>query len=169
MPKILEKISNAKLLLVGNGSKEYKKELNQLCKNLQIEEAVDFTGHVDFIHVPSYIALSDVCLVPHHKSGHTNTTIPHKIFQYMAMRKPVIVTDCKPLKRVVEDYKCGIVVPSGDFNKMADATIELYNRKSYAKKLGLNGRKAVEEKFNWKNEAKKLLRIFENNAIINKR
>jgi len=161
MPKILKEIPDAKLLLVGGkGSEEYEKELRKLCKELKVENNVEFTGWVNFSLVPSYIALSDVCLVPHHASGHTNTTIPHKLFQYMAMRKPVIVTDCKPLKRIVEECDCGIVVPSGDYNEMAEAVIRLYRDREYARKLGENGRRAVEEKYNWENEAKKLCGLY---------
>ena len=78
----------------------------------------------------------------------------------MAMRKPVIVTDCKPLKRIVEECDCGIVVPSGDYNEMAEAVIRLYKDKEYARKLGENGRRAVEEKYNWENEAKKLCKFY---------
>ena len=162
MSKVVEEIPDAKLLLVGGkASKEYEGYLRKLCKDLKIENNVEFTGWVDFNLVPSYISLSDVCLVPHLASGHTNTTIPHKLFQYMAMEKPVIVTDCKPLKRIVEECKCGIVVPSGDYNKMAEAIIMLYQNKEYARKLGKNGRRAVEEKYNWRNEAKKLCELYE--------
>ena len=161
MPQILKEIPDAKLLLVGGkGSEEYEKELKKLCEELKVENNVEFTGWVDFSFVPSYIALSDVCLVSHHASGHTNTTIPHKLFQYMAMRKPVIVTDCKPLKRLVEECDCGIVVPSGNYNEMAEAVIRLYKDKEYARKLGENGRRAVEEKYNWENEAKKLCEFY---------
>jgi glycosyltransferase involved in cell wall biosynthesis len=161
MPTVLEEIPDARLLLVGKGSGEFDKEMRELCKDLNVENNVVFTDWVDFRLVPSYIALSDVCLVPHHASGHTNTTIPHKLFQYMAMRKPVIVTDCKPLKRIVEECDCGIVVPSGDRNEMAEAVIKLYNDRELAAKLGANGRNAVEGKYNWENEAKKLCELYE--------
>ena len=162
MPKVLEEIPDAKLLLVGEKSpKGYGMYLRKLCKDLKIENNVEFTGWVDFSLVPTYIALSDVCLVPHHASEHTNTTVPHKLFQYMAMGKPVIVTDCKPLKRIVEECKCGVVVSSGDYNKMAEAIVMLYQNKEYARELGKNGRRAVEEKYNWENEARKLCKLYE--------
>lgn len=160
MPKILLEIPDAKLLLVGGKSTEYEEKLRGLCKILKVENNVEFIGWVDFRLVPSYIAASDVCLVPHHASGHTNTTIPHKLFQYMAMRKPVIVTDCKPLKRIVEETNCGLVVPSGNHDKMAKAVIKLYKDRDYARKLGENGRRAVEERYNWRNEAKKLCQLY---------
>ena len=161
MPDVVEEIPDAKLLLVGGkGSEEYEEELRELCKELKVENNVVFTGWVDFSLVPSYIVLSDICLVPHHASGHTNTTVPHKLFQYMVMKTPVIVTNCKPLERIVEECDCGIVVPSGDYDKMAEAVIRLYRDKEYAEKLGENGRRAVEERYNWENEAKKLCEVY---------
>jgi len=162
MPRILREIPHAKLLLVGGkGPPEYETYLKKLCRDLKVERNVEFTGWVDFSLVPSYIAASNVCLIPHRPSGHTNTTIPHKLFQYMAMRKPVIVTDCKPLKTIVEECNCGIVVPPDDFNAMAEAIIKLYKDEDYARLLGENGRRMVEEKYNWKNEARKLLKVYE--------
>ena len=160
MPKVLEEIPDARLLLVGKGSGEFDKEMRELCKDLKVENNVVFTDWVDFRLVPSFIALSDVCLVPHHASGHTNTTIPHKLFQYMVMKKSIIVTDCRPLKRIVEECNCGLVIPSGDYIGMANAVIRLYEDKEYARKLGENGRRAVEEKYNWENEAKKLCELY---------
>ncbi|MHC1577404.1 MAG: hypothetical protein ACXQT6_01760 [Candidatus Methanospirareceae archaeon] len=43
---------------------------------------------------------------------------------------------------------------------MARAVIRLYKNKEYARKLGENGRRAVEEKYNWENEAKKLCGLY---------
>lgn len=161
MHEVLEDIPNAKLLLVGKGPKEYKKRLDKLCKELKIRNNVEFTDWVDFSLVPSYIALSNICLVPHNASGHTNTTVPHKLFQYMVMKKPVIVTDCKPLKRIVEECNCGMIFPSGDYSEMAKIVVKLFKNSELAKKFGENGRKAVEEKYNWGNEEKKLCKLYE--------
>ncbi|HII03049.1 TPA: glycosyltransferase family 4 protein [Methanosarcinaceae archaeon] len=134
--------------------------MKDLCKQLNIENDVIFTGWVDFSLVPSYIKASDVCLVPHHSNGHTNTTIPYKLFQYMSMEKPIIVTDCPPLKRIVEETGSGLVIPSGDYNKMAEAVVSLYENPESSKMMGENGKKAVEEKYNWKSEAEKLCALY---------
>jgi glycosyltransferase involved in cell wall biosynthesis len=44
---------------------------------------------------------------------------------------------------------------------MAEAVIKLYKDVDYARMLGENGRRAVEKKYNWKNEAKKLIELYE--------
>lgn len=159
MPEIVKKAPDAKLILVGDGIN--KTNLIDSAKILNISKKVFFTGWVDFKDVPSYLKIIDVGIVPHYASPHTNNTIPHKLFQYMTMSKPVVVSDCKPLARIVNETNCGIVIPSGDHKKMAEEIIRLYNDKEYAKKLGENGRRAIEEKYNWDNEAEKLCKLYE--------
>jgi glycosyltransferase involved in cell wall biosynthesis len=153
--------SNFKLLLVGSGPDDYTKRLKQLSRDLGVEDNIIFTGWIDFTLIPSYIDISDICLVPHVANGHTNTTIPHKLFQYMAKRKPLVVTDCKPLERIVKETKSGFVVPSGNSDEMAKVLDQLFTDESLRKKLGDNGRKAVEKVYNWEIEGKKLLKLYE--------
>lgn len=161
MSKILEKIPEAKLLLIGGkGYEGYEDKLRNLCKELKVTDNVEFVGWVEFSKVPSYITASDICLIPHNASGHTHTTIPHKLFQYMIFKKPVIVTDCIPLKRIVEECKCGLVIPSKAFNELADGVISLYENKEHAKQLGENGKKAVEQKYNWENAGANLVGLY---------
>jgi len=159
VPFIKNKINNLKILIIGGKDKNVE-PIQKLCEYLKIEDYVDFIGWVEFSKVPSYIFSSDVCVVPHKKSGHTDSTIPHKIFQYMYFKKPVIVTNCIPLKRIVEKNNCGLVVQTGDHKEMAVAIISL-NDETLAKKLGANGKKAVLDYYSWEKTEIELIRLYE--------
>ena len=76
------------------------------------------------------------------------------------MKKPIVSTDCTPLKRIIEETQCGIVGPSGDAESMADAIKKIYHDPVFAQKMGENGRRSVETKYNWKNESDKLIEIY---------
>jgi len=158
-PLIMKTVPDAHLLLVGDGNN--KQELEDLCKELNLNEKVTFTGWVDSRYVPTYIAASDIGLVPHRKSPHTDTTIPHKLFQYMTSGKPVVTSDAEPLKRIVSDAQAGLVFPSGDSKKLAGAVVRLRENKELARRLGENGRKAVATRYNWEIEGKKLVDSYE--------
>ena len=106
---IKDKIENFKLLIVGAKRSE-RVEIENLISKLNIENYVEIINWVPFEKVNQYIKHSKVCLVPHNDFEHTQTTIPHKLFQYMMMGKPVIVSDCKPLKRVVNETESGLVL-----------------------------------------------------------
>jgi rhamnosyl/mannosyltransferase len=47
----------------------------------------------------------------------------------------------------VKEENCGIVVEPGDFNGLNDAILLLKSDKSIRQKMGINGRKAFEEKY----------------------
>ncbi|WP_332897457.1 glycosyltransferase family 4 protein [Haladaptatus sp. CMSO5] len=158
---IVTNVPNARLLLVGAGAEPYENELRELAARHGVTDRVTFTGWVDFADFPAYMAASDVCLVPHASTPHTNTTIPHKLFQYMAMAKPVIVTDLPPLARVVKDADAGRVVEAGDATALAEAACALAAAPDEATRLGKNGRDAVEHRYNWEREGEKLVAMYE--------
>jgi glycosyltransferase involved in cell wall biosynthesis len=158
---IVDEIPNLRLYLVGRGDPSYDQKLKEMCESLGVMENVTFTGWAPFSDVPSYIDMSDICLVPHLSNGHTNTTVPHKLFQYMAMKKPVVVSDAKPLKRLVESSRSGLIFHSDNQDDLASKILDLYHDRDLAERLGNNGRKAVENKYNWEIESERLLSLYE--------
>ena len=156
-PYVLDRAPEAILLLVGDGHK--RGELERLTGQLEIDDQVLFTGWVDFSLVPTYISVSTVCVIPHLNNAHTDTTIPHKLFQYMLMGKPVVATNARPIRRIVEETGCGTIVDRNVPEAMAEAILKVAEP-SLAQRLGENGRQAVLENYNWENEAKKLIQVY---------
>jgi glycosyltransferase involved in cell wall biosynthesis len=159
MLAIGERVPDARLLIVGPESR-YGRTLERLVTDRDVTDRVTFVGRVPFERVPSYIAASDVCLVPHRANPHTATTVPHKLFQYMAMEKPVLVTDIAPVARIVRETNAGHIVPADDGEVMAAAIVELARHPERMAELGANGRKAVEERYNWEIEAEELRALY---------
>lgn len=159
MPHVIENIQNAHLLLVGDG--RIREELENLTETLGISKNVSFVGWIDLDDVATYIAVSDVCVIPHYTNPHIDRTIPHKLFQYMAMGKPIVSTDARPLKRIIEAEQCGIVVPSGDAVAMAEAIIKL-NDKILATTYAENGNHSALDKYNWNITSHELCEIYNN-------
>jgi len=158
MPRILTAIPEARLVLVGSGSNEL--ELREQAQKLGLGEAVEFTSRQPFDLVPSYITVSQVCLVPYIKSVQTNASAPHKLFQYMAMSKPVVVSSMASLSRIMEETGAGLVYPAGDADALAEAVIRLHRDKNLAIKLGKAGLTAAKTKYNWETEGKKLVDLY---------
>lgn len=95
-----------------------------------------------------------------HASEHTHNTMPNKLYDYMAFRKPVLVSDCRPMKRVVETHRCGLVFRSQDAEDLAEKVLTLRDHNLRAQ-MGANGRKAVEEKYNWGVDGARLVEVVE--------
>ncbi|MFB3909901.1 MAG: glycosyltransferase family 4 protein [Candidatus Eisenbacteria bacterium] len=158
MPAILEKIPGTVLLLVGTGSTE--PSLRAQAARLSLGDRVVFEGWRSFRSFPSYIAASSVCLIPHVKNDHTDTTIPHKLFHYMLLERPVLATDCRPIARILSETGCGVTVPSGDAEAMARAAISLADP-STRERMGAAGRRAVLDRYNWERDAATLRATYE--------
>ena len=157
MPLILAEIPNAHLLLVGDGV--MKDQLVRMYKKLGIEDKVTFTGWVSFEEAMGYLKISDVCVIPYHKTRQTNKSFPHKLSQYMYFGKPIVVSDVESLKRIVKETGCGIIFKAGDYKDLARKIIEA-KKQNLLKRLGEKARIAFEEKYNWCNTSKKLIELY---------
>jgi len=90
-----------KLLLIGGG--EQDGELRTLVANLGLSDAVIFTGFVDYQALPRYLDLTTVAINPLRKSLVTDTALPHKVLQYLAMGLPVVSSRLDGLRQVFGD------------------------------------------------------------------
>ena len=86
---------------------------------------------------------------------------PNKLFEYMGAGIPVIASDFPYIRDVVSSVDCGILVDPTSTEAISAAMRYLLNHPDKAVKKGENGRRAVEEKYNWESEGRKLLRLYE--------
>lgn len=86
---------------------------------------------------------------------------PNKMFEYMSAGLPVIASNFPLWKEIIEGNKCGICVDPLSPKKIAEAIDLLYENQDRAREMGKNGQKAVYEKYNWQNEEKTLLQLYE--------
>lgn len=157
MPQLARRVPESLLLLVGSGSTEAG--LRSMAQRLGVADRVVFEGWQPFQKFPSYIQAADVCLIPHVRNDHTDTTIPHKLFQTMLLGRPVLTSDCRPLKRIVEETGCGLVVPSGNVAAFADAAARLSDPR-VREPMAEAGRRAVQDRYNWSRDAATLVETY---------
>jgi len=157
MPLVLETITNARLILVGDGV--IRRELEQLVQDMDLAERVTFTGHQPFRMIPTYIRLSSVCLIPHISTPHIETTMPNKIFQFMMLGKPVVVSNTRPMMRVVKDAECGLIFKERNAQSLAETIIQLADD-DMRRRLGENARCAVDDRYNWEKTVHALLDLY---------
>jgi glycosyltransferase involved in cell wall biosynthesis len=147
----------ARLLLMGSGDGE--SALRELVVALGLSESVEFTGWVDEAAMRERLAHSSVGTVPHLKNDHTDSTVPHKLFQYMCIGLPLVVTDCAPLERIVRETGAGTVATAGDEASLADAILELSDP-TRAEEVSRAGRTAVEERYSLSREGSALVEMY---------
>jgi len=154
----LDSSKNVKLILYG---KFYPESYQDKVKRLRGFNKVVYLGWIRSEEVwlkMTQATIGIACFQP--VENHINA-MPNKLFEYMAMGLPVIASNFPLWKEIVEGNKCGLTVNPLNPREIAEAVEYLIEHQDEAKKMGENGRKAVLEMYNWKNESKKLLKIYE--------
>lgn len=157
----LDEVKNAKYVLAGNINSEYGQKL----RTSPGWKYVDYCGLVPFHNVfkcvydRSSIGIALLDYIPQCKGkiGNLSNT---KLFEYMYAGLPVICTDFVLWKEIIDEYKCGICVNPHNIEEIKKAIDYLIHNPKEAEFMGKNGIKAVEEKYNWLVEEKKLLKFY---------
>lgn len=144
--RLESRIPSVRLYVAGTGN--YEPQLRSLVDSEGVGHLVRFLGWAPFGDIQSYVLKSDLCLVPHVYNTFINTTMPNKLFQYMATAKPVLVSNAKPLARIVRECSCGFVFTSGDPDDAAEKIEQAYRLRA-DREIGLRGRKSVFERYTW--------------------
>jgi glycosyltransferase involved in cell wall biosynthesis len=122
---------------------------------------VTFRGHVDsHEEVRRLVRDADIGVLPHRVSEAWNTTIPSKLFDYMAAALPVITSDAVPFARIVRETGAGVVFQSRDPASLAAAVRALADPE-YRRSLGAAGLAAVKSRYHWEYDAGTLLAALE--------
>lgn len=87
---------------------------------------------------------------------------PNKMYEYMALGIPVIASNFSEWRSIIESGQCGICVDPENQNEIEKAMQFLLENPQSARSMGKNGRRLVEEKYNWQIERKKLLLLYYN-------
>ena len=151
-----QEISNLKLIFVGDGV--YRAQLQKWIEIEGVNDHVEIIGWVPFEETSSYLAVSDICIIPQGSNDLIDSGTPHKLFQYMAMGKPVLVSDARAMKNVVEETRCGEVFRSRSAQDFAQAVLKIRNNADFP--YGENGVRAVQIKYNWQNSANVLRSLY---------
>ena len=152
------KVNNIHLLLVGRGINF--EQLKELSDTLDMKKHISFEGWQPPTALPSYINASDVCIIPHKKTVHTDNTIPHKLFHYMMYRRPIIASNCTPMERILHESKTGLVFESGNEVDLSEKIFELYQNDEQREAFGQNGEIAIQERYSWKEAAKSMVTYY---------
>lgn len=149
--------SNIRLLM---GGMFFEKSFEQEVKSLSGWQMVDDRGFLDRTAIRNLLSESFAGLVTLHPIPNYLESLPVKMFEYMAAGIPVIASDFPYWREIIESNKCGICVNPLKPSRIAEAINFLAMNPEAAQTMGQNGRKAVEEKYNWEKEEKKLHEVY---------
>lgn len=148
---------NGKLVLVGRFSDtSFKNKI----KRLDGWKNVDYRGFLSRQEVKTILAESKVGIVTFLSAPNHINSQPNKMFEYMSASLPVLSSNFRLWKSIIETNKCGYCVNPQDSAGIAEKINLLFENDNLVEQLGNNGRSSVKNIFHWGIEEKKLLKLY---------
>lgn len=146
------------LVLAG---KFESQELRTQCERHPAWMHVDFRGWISREEMALLLARAVAGLVLFQPAANHVNSQPNKLFEYMSAGLPVVGSSFPLWREVLVGNQCGIVVDPERPEDIAQAISQLMRDKHNARRMGMSGRLAVHEKYNWDIEAKNLVNVYE--------
>lgn len=156
---------NFKLYIVGGDSVDDLKYYQTLALENNLSDRIIFVGQIPHKDIPLYMNACDSLIAPFPKNDHYSYYMsPMKIFEYMASRKPIIVTDLPSLREILKDGETALFVPPSDPEALAKSIIMLSENNIMSQKLSENAYQEVAKKYTWRKRSQNIA-IFLKNKI----
>lgn len=140
VPLLREEISGLKVWVVGDG--EYRRDLEALARELGVEDVVEFTGWVKHEEVARYIERCFAGIVPM-----LYNQLPNKLFEYVAMGRPVVVGDVPSIRRAFADHEV-LYYDTGDARQLAEAVLRIHRDPQGALEMAARARRTY-QRYTW--------------------
>ncbi len=131
--ELLSTRTDIMFLMVGDGAERDRLERQVIQRGLT---NVKMLGQLSKREMPRIWSISDASLVLLRKLDLFKTVIPSKIFESMAMQKPIILGVDGESRRIIENAGAGIVIPPEDPAQLAEAVVKLADSPHLCQHLG---------------------------------
>jgi glycosyltransferase involved in cell wall biosynthesis len=141
------------LLIVGGGP--HMKNLEELVNHLDLQNNVKFSGYVQSDEKFRLLSESQALVFPSLCEGFGLV-----ILEAFEQRKPVLVSNVRPLSDLVSHQETGLVISPHDESEWAKMLIEIIENPQKSIQMGINGREILENKYNIQNMYEKLFFMY---------
>lgn len=148
------------LMLVIIGNKDsYWEELKKLAVKEGAENLLMLPWQ-PYESMPDFIAAADICVLPRRYSYHTAITgNSNTLFQYMAMRKPIVATNLLSINSFVDD-SCAVLVEPDSVTSMANGLRRVLSDPVFGRKISEKAYRSAIDRYTWRTEEDKLLALY---------
>lgn len=157
--RAIESIDDIEYIIAGSGSPKYIQKL----KKLPGWSKVRYLGripHEKVMDIYSEAMIGMTLLSNNTQVSDEGTLGNTKIFEFMEAELPIICSNNRIWTEIVTKYNCGIAIDPNNINEIISAIKYITEYQNKAFDLGKNGRRAVEERYNWKKQEIVLLNAY---------
>jgi len=147
------------LMIVGIEDNDYHNSLKNKAEGLGLKDDIIYFPPQAFEKLSHFLAITDLVVVPQQKRAASYGQVPAKIFDAMAMAKPIIATNISDIPEILDG--CGWVIEPENPRLLAETTQYVLDHPAEAGKMGRKAREKCDKKYSWHIIEKNLIKIFE--------
>jgi glycosyltransferase involved in cell wall biosynthesis len=154
---IVSELKDVKLILAGKKEGIYH-EMEEYAKKYK---NIEFRGTIPTQDILKLTRDGDALfLIVDNTRKQAKIVVFNKQFEAMVCGRPIIITNGIYAAEMTEKLNCGLTV---EYNKesVKEAIIKLRDNSDLCEKLGRNALNAAKKQYNWENEKKNLLKVYE--------
>jgi glycosyltransferase involved in cell wall biosynthesis len=150
---------NITLFIVSLKKNASTEQLKEKCIEKLGADRVEFIYINDFESIPKYSTVADLIVIPSKKSPSNIGQLPVKLFDALAMAKPIISTDISDAAEILEG--CGWIVEPDNPEALAEQIQYIYDNPTEAKEMGKKAREKCMKNYSWEAIGEVLSDIFD--------
>tara|TARA_Y100000590_G_scaffold470669_1_gene667613 strand:+ start:6981 stop:8606 length:1626 start_codon:yes stop_codon:yes gene_type:complete len=135
-------------LMIGDGDLrlEFENTLTEKGRSF-----ITLTGRLPQQSTPAYMNLCDAFVSPHipNPDGTRFFGSPTKLFEYMALEKPIFASNLEQLGEIIEDRKTGVLLEPNHIDEWVNEILNWLNHPNEYSLLGKQARQVLTEKYTW--------------------
>jgi glycosyltransferase involved in cell wall biosynthesis len=166
-PQLLDALARTRcqavsLKLVGAFADGSQGDFEKRVETLGLAARVTCVDWMPFAAAYDEVLGADIGIVAFQPGVYNHTVaLPHKMFDYMLAGLPVVVPYfAREVAEIVRETDCGVLIDSANPAAIGDALDRLAGDPDERRRLGANGRRAVLERYNWEQEARRLIAMY---------
>ncbi len=144
-------------VLLGDG--EVRPQLEELVRELGLEEHVQFAGRTSHAGVVPYLRAMDIGTVPDPRNDYNDRCTMIKTMEYMAQGVPIVASDLRETRYSAAD--AALYVDPSDAGRFAGALARLLDDAEMRRRMGEAGRRRAESVLAWKHSIPNLLAVYQ--------
>jgi len=147
------------LMIVGMEDSDYHNNLKKKIEGLRLNENVKFFPQQPFEKLPEFLSITNLVVIPQRERLASYGQVPAKLFDAMAMAKPIIATNISDIPEILDG--CGWIVEPENPKRLAETIEYIFEHPIEAEEMGRKAREKCKQKYSWAVMEESLMKIFE--------
>jgi glycosyltransferase involved in cell wall biosynthesis len=150
------KIPEIELVIYGDG--EYVPVLLKIIEELRLNDTITYFGTLSLDEIAKIIPICDIGIIPNRLGPFTQINFPTRIFEYLHMKKPVIVPRTQGINDYFDDGSI-FYFDAGSAEDLARVIFNIYSNQAKVVEVVNKGHE-IYQKYRWESQSKNLIKTY---------